>query len=162
MAWTVCGSSVDVLVGGQDLMFPHHAYQAAMVEAAAGVGPFARRRFHVGAVRHGGVKMAKSTRNLVLVSDLLASHSGAAIRLMLLNRRWQEPWEYDAQQLATAEDLLDRLYAAAGRGSDAAGGHAPVLDALLSDLDVPTAVARALEEGGATARALLALLKLTR
>jgi cysteinyl-tRNA synthetase len=161
MAWAVCGSSIDVLVGGQDLAFPHHAYQAAMVEAASGVTPFARRQMHVGAVRHRGTKMAKSTQNLVLVSDLLAEHPGAAIRLMLLNRRWQQPWEYDAEQPAASRALLDRLYEAAAQPSDAATGKAGVLDALLDDLDVPTAVARALEEKGATARALVDLLKLT-
>jgi len=115
---------------------------------------------HVGAVCHGGAKMAKSTQNLVLVGDLLAEHSGPAIRLMLLNRPWQGRWEYAAAQLATAEELLDRLYAAAAHPSDTAGGRDSVLDALLADLDVPTAVSRALEEGGATARALLDLLKL--
>jgi len=160
MAWAVCGSSIDVLVGGEDLAFPHHAYQAAMVEAASGTIPFARRQMHVGAVCHSGAKMAKSTQNLVLVGDLLAEHSGPAIRLMLLNRAWQRRWEYDAAQLATAEELLDRLYAAAAHPSDTAGGRDSVLDALLADLDVPTAVSRALDEGGATARALLDLLKL--
>ena len=71
----VHGSSVDVLVGGQDLTFPHHAYQAAMVEGASGVAPFARATVHVGEVRIGGAKMAKSTGNLVLVDDLLDARS---------------------------------------------------------------------------------------
>ena len=89
MAWATFGSSVDVLVGGEDLTFPHHAYQAAMVEAAAGVTPFARRMITWGTVCDDGVKMAKSTRNLVLVSDLLEQAPGAAVRLMLLDRRWR-------------------------------------------------------------------------
>jgi cysteinyl-tRNA synthetase len=161
MAWAVCGSSIDVLVGGQDLAFPHHAYQAAMVQAASGVRPFARHQMHVGAVRHRGAKMAKSTKNLVLVGELLDQHRGAAVRLMLLNRRWQEGWEYDGGQLAAAESLLDRLYEAAARPSRSAGGKDAVLTTLAADLDVPGAVARALDEGGATARALLDLLKLT-
>jgi cysteinyl-tRNA synthetase len=116
---------------------------------------------HVGAVCHGGTKMAKSAKNLVLVSELLAGHRGAALRLMLLNRRWQERWEYDEEQLTAAEVLLDRLYGAAAQPSATAGGKGAVLDALAADLDVRGAVSRALEEGGATARALLDLLKLT-
>jgi L-cysteine:1D-myo-inositol 2-amino-2-deoxy-alpha-D-glucopyranoside ligase len=160
MAWAVCGSSVDVLAGGEDLAFPHHAYQTAMVEAASGVAPFARRRLHVGAVCHGGAKMAKSTKNLVLVSDLLREHRGAAVRLMLLNRSWQDRWEYVDQEMAAAEELLDRLYAAAGRAGGEEGKDA-VLGALLDDLDVPTAVARAEEHGGAAARSALHLLKLS-
>jgi cysteinyl-tRNA synthetase len=161
MAWAVCGSSVDVLAGGEDLAFPHHAYQAAMVEAATGVAPFARRQLHVGSVRHDGAKMAKSTQNLVLVSDLLAEHRAAAVRLMLLNRSWREPWEYDESQIDAAEDQLDRLYGAGGRPARTADAREVVVAALLNDLDVPTAVALAEEEGGIAARAALDLLKLT-
>ncbi len=76
MSWATFGSGVDVLVGGEDLTYPHHAYQAAMVEAATEVGPFARRQLHIGAVHHGGSKMAKSTSNLVLISDLLEHAPG--------------------------------------------------------------------------------------
>ncbi len=161
MAWAVCGGSVDVLAGGVDLAFPHHAYQAAMVEAASGVRPFARRQLHVGEVRHGGAKMAKSTRNLVLVSDLLAGHRAAAVRLMVLHRSWRDPWEYDEREMAAAEELLDSLYAAAGRPASDEQAREGVVAALLDDLDVPTAVARAVDAGGVAARTAVALLKLT-
>jgi cysteinyl-tRNA synthetase len=104
--------------------------------------------------------MAKSTGNLVLVRDLLADHEGAALRLLLLHRRWSEPWEYDDAQLAGAATLLERLRAAAGRpGND--GGAAGVLAALLDDLDVPAAVERALADEGEAARTLLSVLRLT-
>lgn len=163
MAWSTCGSSIDLLVGGADLTFPHHAYQAAMVEAATGVAPFARRQLHVGEVRHEGTKMAKSTGNLVLVGDLLTRHRGAAVRLLLLNRAWGEPWDYDEDALVAAGSLLDRLYAAAGspgatRGP--AGDDAAVLDVLLRELDVPAAVELALARGGGAAGSLIHLLKL--
>ena len=159
MAWATFGSSVDILVGGEDLTYPHHAYQGAMVEAATGVGPFARRQLHVGAVHHEGAKMAKSTRNLVLVGDLLEHASGAAIRLMLLNRRWSESWEYAPADLDRAADELEGLFAASGRTGSAAG-RLEVLAALAGDLDVPRAVAVAQEAGGAAARTLLRVLKL--
>jgi cysteinyl-tRNA synthetase len=160
MAWATFGSSVDVLVGGEDLTYPHHAYQAAMVEAATGVTPFARRMMHVGAVCHDGVKMAKSTKNLVLVDDLLEQAPGAAVRLMLLNRPWAERWEFEPEMLTAATEELERLYAAAGRpGPDA--GRADVLAALAADLDVPRAVAVAEELGGGAARTLLDVLKIS-
>ena len=160
MAMTVFGANVDVLVGGADLAFPHHAYQTAMVEAASGAGPFARRTMHIGTVHAGGAKMAKSTGNLVLVRDLLADHEGAAVRLLLLDRRWSEPWEYEDGALADAADGLARLRAAAGRPGTAEGRDL-VLAALLDDLDVPTAVVLAAEHGGEAARTLLSVLRLT-
>jgi cysteinyl-tRNA synthetase len=160
MAMTVFGANVDVLVGGADLAFPHHAYQAAMVEAATGAVPFARRTMHVGTVLADGAKMAKSTGNLVLVRDLLAEHEGAAVRLLLLDRDWRQPWEYDAAGLAGAAERLARLRAAAGRaGAD--DGRERVLAALLDDLDVPTAATVAEEVGGEGARTLLSVLRLT-
>jgi cysteinyl-tRNA synthetase len=163
MAWTVHGPSVDVLVGGEDLAFPHHAHQAAMVEAVAGVTPFARASLHVGEVRTGGAKMAKSTGNLVLVDDVLAGCSPAALRLLLLSRPYGEAWDYDPALLAEAEAALARLYAAAGRP-----GAAPDQDAdpdaavalLREDLDVVGACARAEADGGEVARRLITTLRL--
>ncbi|MGY1809339.1 cysteine--tRNA ligase [Blastococcus sp. SYSU D00669] len=158
MATATLGLSVDVLVGGEDLAFPHHAYQAAMAEAAASVTPFARRQLHVGAVRQGGAKMAKSTGNLTLVADLLEQHPAAAVRLLLLDRPWGAAWEFEPAGLDAAAARLESLYAAAGRGGGR-GGDA-VLAALLDDLDVPRALAVAEEEGGVAARTALRALAL--
>ena len=163
MAVSTLGPSVDVLVGGSDLAFPHHAYQAAMAEAATGVGPFARAVLHVGEVRLGGAKMAKSTGNLLLVADLLERFPGPVLRLGLLHRPVSEPWECDEAVFAEAGALLDQLHEAAGppsgRTEDAEGRHR-VLAALLEGLDVPAAVEVALATGGDAAAHLLRLLRL--
>jgi cysteinyl-tRNA synthetase len=102
MALGVLGAAVDVLAGGADLDFPHHAYQAAIVEAATGVGPFARAALPVGAVTVGGTKMAKSAGNLVLVSDVLAHHSAPVLRLLLLDRPWWQNWDFQPEALDAA------------------------------------------------------------
>lgn len=105
------GCSVDVLVGGEDLTFPHHAYQAAMVSAVSEVTPFAHAVLHVGEVRISGEKMAKSTGNLVLVDELLSTCSPAALRLLLLSHPYSEAWNFEHDQLDDAERRLQRLYA---------------------------------------------------
>ncbi len=154
MALTMLGSAVDLHVGGSDLRFPHHAYEAAMAEAVTGVRPFARAWMHVGTVRVGGVKMAKSTGNLVLVSDVVAKFPAAALRLLLLDRPWARDWDYDPAELDAAAARLERLYAAAARGAgetDAVAAEA-VSSALLDDLDVATALDVAEESGGEAAR----------
>jgi cysteinyl-tRNA synthetase len=160
MALSVSGPAVDVLAGGADLRFPHHAYQAAMAEAATGVRPFARRLLHVGTVRRDGAKMAKSTGNLTLVADLLREHSPAAVRLLLLDRPWHAGWEFRPAALDAAAARLEQLYAAAGRPGGGAAGPDEVLAALLDDLDVPRAVGVALDAGGDAARLLLRTLSL--
>jgi cysteinyl-tRNA synthetase len=163
MALTTLGPALDLHTGGADLRFPHHAYEAAMAEAVTGVAPFARTWMHVGTVRVGGEKMAKSTGNLVLVSDVLAEHPAAALRLLLVDRPWAQPWDHDPAALDAAAARLERIYAAASRrGGEVGGGPAAdaVIAALLDDLDVPTALAVAEEEGGPAARLAVSVLGL--
>jgi cysteinyl-tRNA synthetase len=165
MALHAFGPAVDVHAGGGDLRFPHHAYQAAMAEALTGVGPFARARLNVGVVRVAGAKMAKSTGNLVLIGELLQDHPAGAIRMLILDRRWDQDWDYDQCRLDAAAARLEQLQAAAGRpgrGGLGAGGRAvqAVHAALANDLDVPAALGIADEEGGQAARVLGSLLGL--
>ncbi len=161
MALSIFGVGVDVHAGGNDLRFPHHAYHAAMAEAFTGVRPYARTWLHAGTVTVGGVKMAKSVGNLVLVSDLLAGHTAAAIRLMILDRPWARDWEYSDAVLDAAAARLADLYQAAGRTH--AGGQsaaAEIRRLLATDLDVPRALEVAIEAGGAAARLLITTLSL--
>jgi cysteinyl-tRNA synthetase len=169
MSLSVLGPAVDVLSGGADLRYPHHAYQAAMAEAVTGVRPFARSVFEVGVVRLDGSKMAKSTGNLVLVSDVLADHPAAALRLCLIDRPWAQSWDYAAAELEAATERLERLYRAAGRSTGGtstsredsqAAAAAAISAALRDDLNVPAALAIAEEAGGGGARGLIATLGL--
>jgi len=165
MALHEFGPAVDVQAGGGDLRFPHHAYQAALAEAFTGVTPFARARLNAGVVRVAGAKMAKSTGNLVLVSELLKEYPAAAVRLLILDRRWDEDWDFSLAGLDAAGARLERLHAAAGRPERGVGGSggpavAAMRAALASDLDVPAALRIAEDEGGQAARSLGALLGL--
>ncbi|MGZ4659460.1 MAG: class I tRNA ligase family protein [Blastococcus sp.] len=160
MAHATLGHGVDVLVGGEDLRFPHHAQQAAMAEAASGVGPFARAQLHVGAVHQDGSKMSKSTGNLTLVADLLRDHPGTALRMLLLDRPWGRAWEYGPELLAGAHARLDALFSAAGRRGASEAATSAATACLLTDLDVPGALDVAVQEGGEAARLLVRVLAL--
>jgi cysteinyl-tRNA synthetase len=154
------GPSVDLHCGGADLAYPHHAAEAALAEGATGVRPFSRAWLRAGLVSVGEEKMAKSTGNLVLVEDLLKDYPAAAIRLLLLNRSWAEAWSYSVDLLDEAAAIMDDLYSAAARPDAAVSGSAAVPARLLEDLDVPTALAMALEDGGQSARTLIEILAL--
>jgi L-cysteine:1D-myo-inositol 2-amino-2-deoxy-alpha-D-glucopyranoside ligase len=165
MALDTFGPAVDVQAGGGDLRFPHHAYQAALAETLTGVAPFARARMQAGVVRVDGAKMAKSAGNLVLVGDLLKRYPAAAVRLLILHRRWGQDWDYDEAGLDDAAARLERLHAAAGqpgRGMPAGAGAAvaAVHAAMAADLDVPAAVDIAQDAGGPAARVLGSMLGL--
>ncbi len=161
MAVATLGPTVDLHVGGEDLEFPHHAYEAAQAEAFTGVRPFARAWMHVGSVLVAGEKMAKSTGNLVHVHDVLDRFPPGALRLLILSRRWSEAWEFDEAGLQHAAAELENLWRyGAGSGDREIAEHRVAL-ALLDDLDVPQALALAKEAGGQVLRDLVALLGLT-
>lgn len=160
MAVSTFGPSLDLHAGGADLRFPHHAYEAAMAEAVTGVRPFARAWLHVGIVRRNGMKMAKSTGNLVLVSDLVRDHPASAIRLMLLTEPWSGEWDYAPEAPDAATVALDRLHGAAGRPGSSSAAERAATAALLDDLDVRTALAIAEHEGGRTTRTIMNVLAL--
>jgi cysteinyl-tRNA synthetase len=165
MALHAFGPAVDVQAGGGDLRFPHHAYQAALAEAFTGVTPFSRARLNAGVVQVAGAKMAKSTGNLVLVSDLLKEHPAAAVRLLILDRRWDQDWSFSVAGLDAAGARLERLQAAAGRPERGVAGSAgqavaAMRAALANDLDVPAALNIAEDGGGQAARSLGSLLGL--
>lgn len=95
----------------------------------------------------------------------LAEYPAAAVRLLILDRRWDEDWDYDRTGLETAAARLDRLHMAAGRprrgrAGDDEAAVAAVRAALASDLDAPTALRIAEEEGGSAARTAGSLLGL--
>jgi cysteinyl-tRNA synthetase len=161
MALSAFGVGVDVHAGGSDLRFPHHSYHSAMAEAFTGVRPYARAWLHAGTVTVGGVKMAKSAGNLVLVGDLLARHTPAAVRLMILDRPWAGDWDYSGAAVEKAAARLADLHQAAGRtGAVTQSGAAEIRRLLPNDLNVPAALDVAIEAGGPAARFLIATLGL--
>ena len=162
MALTTFGPALDLHVGGADLRYPHHAYEAAIAQAVTGVRPFARAWMHVGVVQVGGEKMAKSAGNLVLVGDVVERYPPAVLRLLLIDRPWARPWDFEPAALDRAAARLERLYTAAARtkeGSPSAGRAVTV--ALSANLDVPAALAVAETDGGEAARLALSVLGLS-
>jgi cysteinyl-tRNA synthetase len=161
MSLATFGPTVDLHVGGADLAFPHHAYEAAQAEAYTGVRPFARAWMHVGSVLVDGDKMAKSAGNLVYVHDVLDRFPPGALRLVILSRPWAEPWEFDEAGLEAAAGELENLWRYGAAVGDRDVAEHEVALALLDDLDVPKALAIAKQAGGQVLRDLVALLGLS-
>lgn len=148
------GPDFDVVGGGSDLCFPHHAMSTAHARALGGSG--ARVSMHAGMVALDGEKMSKSLGNLVLVSRLREQGvDPMAIRLAILAHHYAADWEWTDEVLATGVARLARWRAAvSGNGGPAVDGVlAEVRAALADDLDAP----RALEAVDAWASASLTL-----
>lgn len=110
-------NTFDVQGGGKDLLFPHHAFCNQM-NLAINNEPLARGFLHVELVEYEGDKMSKSLGNLVFLKDLIdAGFSADEIRLGLLLKDWQAPWEFNMQtmfkgreELVLWRGLIDREY----------------------------------------------------
>ncbi|MGH3592181.1 MAG: cysteine--tRNA ligase, partial [Pseudonocardiaceae bacterium] len=87
-------------------------------------------------------------------------HPAASVRLLLLNRPWQQTWDFRPSDIAAQTNQLDRLYSAAGTAHSSQTAAAAVTAALVDDLDVPAALAIGEESGGDAARLVLRTLAL--
>ncbi|MGD0742585.1 MAG: cysteine--tRNA ligase [Acidimicrobiales bacterium] len=140
LAMRELGLTIDLHGGGSDLIFPHHECEAAQSEAATGE-IFVRHWMHVGMIRLGGEKMAKSRGNLVFVGDLLTTHEPAALRLALLAHHYRTELDWEERLLEEATVRLN-AWRRAGPGDGALDAVRARLD---DDLDTPGAL-RAIDE----------------
>ncbi len=127
---------IDLHGGGCDLVYPHHEFCAAQLDAAgvANTGHW----MHQSCVHLNGEPMSKSSGNLIFVKDLLDVYDPMAIRLAVLSQHYRTTeWAWNDSLLTEATSRLDQWRAA----GDGAGPIEAVREALDNDLDVPTAVA---------------------
>lgn len=100
------GDSIDIHVGGSDLVFPHHENEIAQSEAATG-HPLARYWMHNGMVNVGGEKMSKSLGNFTTIRQLLDSPDAPdpmAVRLFLLQGHYRKPVDFTEVAIAAAQN----------------------------------------------------------
>ncbi|ACK71134.1 cysteinyl-tRNA synthetase [Gloeothece citriformis PCC 7424] len=95
------GETIDIHVGGSDLIFPHHENEIAQSEAATGK-PLARYWMHNGMVKVGGEKMSKSLGNFTTIRDLLAQFDPMAVRLFILQTHYRNPLDFTPKALEAA------------------------------------------------------------
>lgn len=137
------GPSFDIQGGGADLIFPHHEFSAAHVEAATGCSRMARFYVHTGMIGLDGTKMSKSLGNLVFVSDLLAEGvPPGAIRLGLFAGHYADDREWSDAILVKAKERLATWTAAIKqpKGISADTVIPEVRKALANNLDTPRAL----------------------
>ena len=96
------GSTIDIHVGGADLIFPHHENEIAQSEAATGQ-PLAHYWLHNGMVMVDGEKMSKSLGNFTTIRELLdRGIDPMAIRLFVLQTQYRKPVDFTQEAIASA------------------------------------------------------------
>lgn len=146
MATDFLGDTIDIHLGGSDLLFPHHECEIAQVEPVTGQRPFVRIWMHTAMVGYQGQKMSKSLGNLIMVRDLLGSYPADAIRLYLNSHHYRGPWEYSDEKFASSLANLELIRSAFAGEPDsgeelAVGSFRSEFEAALNDdLNTPLAL----------------------
>lgn len=95
------GETIDLHVGGSDLIFPHHENEIAQSEAATGK-PLANYWLHNGMVKVEGEKMSKSLGNFITIRELLDKYNPMAVRLFVLQAHYRKPLDFTEEALNSA------------------------------------------------------------
>ncbi|MBI1239172.1 MAG: cysteine--tRNA ligase [Alphaproteobacteria bacterium] len=145
MGEALLGETFDIHGGGIDLVFPHHENEIAQSECAHGGAPLANYWMHNGFLQVEGQKMSKSLGNFVTIHDALKDWPGEVLRFNMLRSHYRQPIDWTERGLKESETILGRLEDRAS-GAEKASVAAPVLDALLDDMNTPQAIAELHQE----------------
>ena len=159
MSMEYLGETIDIHLGGVDLLFPHHENEIAQSEAVTGK-PFVRYWVHAEHLLVDGQKMSKSLGNFYTLRDLLAQGCDPmAIRHQLMTAHYRHQLNFTLEGIEQSAQALGRLWDFADRLQEAecAGPHnAEVTEAVRTarddfeaalddDLNVPGAMATVFE-----------------
>ena len=96
------GDTIDLHLGGADLIFPHHENEIAQSETATGV-PLANIWLHNGMVNVDEAKMSKSLGNFTTIQALLDEGiDPMALRLFVLQAHYRKPLDFTRKAMAAA------------------------------------------------------------
>jgi cysteinyl-tRNA synthetase len=155
--------TIDIHLGGADLIFPHHENEIAQSEAATG-HELARYWLHNGMVNVGGQKMSKSLGNFTTIRALLDSGiSPMNLRLFTLQAHYRKPLDFSAPALEAAATGWKGLNAALGLAASAEAAPASDAADLPSDLaEARQRFAAAMDDDLNTSAALAVLFELAK
>jgi cysteinyl-tRNA synthetase len=109
MAIKHLGETLDIHLGGEDLIFPHHENEIAQSESLTGK-PFARYWVHARFLLIEADKMSKSLGNFFTLRDLvLMGHKPSSIRYLLASVPYRRQLNFTFDGLKQAAASVERV-----------------------------------------------------
>jgi cysteinyl-tRNA synthetase len=137
------GSVVDVHTGGIDLRFPHHEDERAQSNAATDLD-VVKHWIHGEHLLFEGRKMAKSTGNVVLLSDVIEKgFDPLALRLAFMQTRYRTQMDLSWDTIKAAHLQIQKWRTKAQLATEAGfpiEHETAFKDLILDDLDTPRAI----------------------
>ena len=125
MSMKLLGSSFDLHLGGEDLVFPHHEDEIAQSEGAGVQSPgqrFVKYWLHGAHLLVEGKKMSKTLGNFFTLRDLAGKgFTGREIRYLLLTAHYRETFNFTLGGLESARTSLSRIDECLGKLREIAG-----------------------------------------
>ncbi len=163
MSMTHLDSSIDIHMGGRDLVFPHHENEIAQTEAATGE-TFARYWLHADLFQMDEEKMSSSLGNFIPVSEAVDRFGTNPLRMFFVSASYNSTQTYSDAAIEEALERWNRLetaYERIGGALDSPESRTKV-DSNLSDAvaEASEAFTAAMNDDFNTRKALTALFDL--
>jgi len=109
------GPQIDIHMGGEDLIFPHHQNEIAQTESCTGK-EFSKYWIHSGHLMVGGKKMSKSLGNFYNLRDIEKEFSQTkpellyrALRLSFISGKYRDTLEFNFDKLRSAIQTIEKI-----------------------------------------------------
>ena len=123
MSMTHLDTTIDIHMGGRDLVFPHHENEIAQSEAATGQ-QFARYWLHADLFQMGDEKMSSSLGNFIPVEEAVPRFGTNTLRAFFISASYNSTQTYSEAAIHEAEERWERLENAYRRATGAADSAA--------------------------------------
>ncbi len=165
MSMTHLDETIDIHIGGHDLVFPHHENEIAQSEAATGE-TFANYWLHTGLLETKGEKMSSSLDNFFTVEAALEEFGPNVIRTFYLSTEYGSKQTFSQEAMDEAAERwsrLDRAYETAVDALDSVDAQAKTTDEELRETvaEVDADFREAMNDDFNVREAMAALLELT-
>ena len=165
MSMTHLDETIDIHIGGHDLVFPHHENEIAQSEAATGE-TFANYWLHTGLLETKGEKMSSSLDNFFTVEAALEEFGPNVIRTFYLSTEYGSKQTFSQEAMDEATERwarLDRAYETAVDALDSVDAQAKTTDEELREVvaEVDADFREAMNDDFNVREAMAALLELT-